>query len=120
MKTFWLKIAGSAVLVVVVTAVILVGIFWSYQPEGQEAIALTEAGRIPPTKAERLYQMALREKNAGGSSERKYQIVAGCCRQILELYPDSPQVDKARELLQEEVPERYKNNITSQQPACTS
>ncbi len=56
--------------------------------------------------------MAMREKNAGDSSERKYHIVAGCCRQILELYPDSPQADKARELLQEDVPERYNNNIT--------
>jgi hypothetical protein len=62
--------------------------------------------------------MALREKNAGGSSQRKYQIVAGCCRQILERYPDSPQADKARKLLQEDVPERYNNNITSRQPVC--
>ena len=107
MKVLWLKIAGIAVLVVVAVAVLLVGVFWSSEPESQEVIASAEAGRIAPTKAERLYQMALREKNAGGSSERKYQIVAGCCRQILELYPDIPQADKARELLQEEAPEKY-------------
>jgi len=128
MKTLRLKIAGIGILSTAV--IVLVGVFWFSKPQSKQAAKSPKPGQ-PATvtattengtnqRAEKLYQMALRKKNAGGSSERKYHIVAGYCRQILELYPDSPQADKATELLQE-VPERYQRlsleEIRSQMPS---
>ena len=70
------------------------------QPERIETIQ----GENP--KAEKLYQMALSHRERDNPSDVDFRIMADCCRKILTDYPESPEAEKATELLQE-VPERY-------------
>jgi hypothetical protein len=97
MSTFRLKISGFVVLVI--AAIIIACVFWSakegYNPE-----------------ADRLYRMALANKEQVNSrDDRDYIIVVDCCQQILRNYPDSPQAEKAKELLQE-VPEQFREQYS--------
>lgn len=70
------------------------------QPETSE-----QAESIP--NAEKLYQIALFYKEPSNSPDMGYKIMLDCCGLILDQYPNTPQAEKARELLQE-VPEDYR------------
>ena len=150
MNTFKLKIAGFAVLVVVV--IVTVKFFRSSetipkaesrgtkqvrenesnletqlktakseekQLRGQElkakrAVKSSKVKRSETVQAEEqdpqvegLYQMALLQKeNTEISPKLRYRIIMDCCRYIQKKFPDSPQAEKAKGLIQE-VPEQY-------------
>jgi len=78
-------------------------------PEPEEA----EEEQINP-HADNLYQMALVHKKSG--RVLGYGRMVDYCRQIQELYPDSPQAEKAKELLRQ-LPEqeRKKHKITDEE-----
>lgn len=84
------------------------------QPKEKQAIEPAES-KQPETieqaesnsNAEKLYQIALFYKEPGDSPDMSYKIVLDCCGLILDQYPNTPQAEKARELLQE-VPEDYR------------
>lgn len=132
MNKLWLKITGFVVLAL--AAIIVVNAFWPtgtaptsesndmkqvkkedksdlkpqqvvQQPEEKEAVEQAES--IP--NAEKLYQIALFYKEPGDSPDpnMSYEIVLDCCGLILNQYPNTPQAEKARELLQK-VPEDYR------------
>jgi len=90
------------------------------QPQEKQVVEPAEPKR-PKTieqaesnsKAEKLYQIALFYKEPGDSLDMSYKIVLDCCGLILEQYPDSPQAEKARELLQE-VPEQYRKQYAEE------
>jgi hypothetical protein len=98
------------------------GILETRQLEAKQVVEPTKPKR-PKTirqetlnhqRAENLYQVALLQKEKSiNSPNMNYEMVIGCCRQILERYPDSPQADKAKELLQE-VPEQYRRQYSTQ------
>jgi len=128
-----LKIIGVVALVVV--AIIVVKVFWSagsaptaQSPDLKEAQAKKAAepaefrlakpvGQEELTqKVDKLYQMALLQKEESTSSadpNMNYEMMASCCQQILIEYPDSPQAEKAKELLQE-MPEQYREQYLSE------
>ncbi len=106
MKTLSLKIAVSVVLILAVS--VLVWVFWPTETKHTVELTVpieTTAEKINP-RAEELYQTALNQKDASYSAARKYRIMTQSCRYIIERFPNSPQAEKARELLQE-VPPRY-------------
>jgi len=110
MRTYWWKITVAAVLILAV--VITAKVFWPRSPESSITESPARANQQqtqqnrPRPSAEELYQTALLHKEPGDSVHRDFRLVVAYCRQILEEYPESPQAEKARELLQE-VPERY-------------
>jgi hypothetical protein len=57
--------------------------------------------------AESLYQMALAESKIAKKPMMTYKRMVDYCRQIIELYPQSPQAPKAKVLLRQ-MPQRYK------------
>ncbi|MHC4155681.1 MAG: hypothetical protein ACYST6_12265 [Planctomycetota bacterium] len=110
MKRIRVKIV--AVVVLVLAAGVLVKVFWPTRTQDVPPPELQKSELAEDEKesqeAERLYQMAaLQKERAGPSAEGDYMMVVASCRQILERYPDSPQAEKARELLRE-VPEQLK------------
>jgi hypothetical protein len=132
MNRLALKIAGVIVLVLVV--IIAAKVFRSagsvptiQSPDLKEAQAKkaaepTELGLAakikqekPTQRVEKLYQKALLQKEKIANSANpnvNYEEMASYCQKILERYPDSPQAEKARELLQE-VPEQYRRQYFS-------
>ena len=74
MKVLWLKIVGVVVLVTAV--IVLVGVFWLTKPQSKQVaqspslkpeqpVLVTDATENESNqRAEKLYQMALRKKNA--------------------------------------------------------
>ena len=105
MKIYWWKI--TVVAIFVLAAVITARVFWSRPSESSitESPARanqqqTRQARPRPSAAE-LYQTALLHKEPGDSAHRDFRLVVACCRQILQEHPDSPQAEKASELLQE-------------------
>jgi hypothetical protein len=113
MKTYWWKIGAAAAFVL--AAVITARVFWP--PKATRITPSTDIGpqsseqktarQEPLTESEELYQMALLHKESPSPSRTMdYRMMAACCRQILQEYPDSPEAEKASELLHE-VPERY-------------
>ena len=103
MNTFRLKIAG--LVAVALAAIILVKLFWPAEP-----VPVNE----PDQGAEKLYQMALLQKKSGSSTDASYKIMADCCRQILKQYPNSPQAEKAAQLLKK-LPKEYQNQYSLSQ-----
>jgi len=100
MNKLWLKIIGFAVFALV--AIILLYAFWPAETRTQkENKGNSEAQpNAQYEEAEKLYQTAMLHK-PGSSPEQGYRIMVDCCRQILMQYPNSPQAEKAKELLQE-------------------
>jgi len=82
-------------------------IFWPGQHEDCKTDLAAQARpqrtqqERPKPSAEELYQTALLHKEPGDSPRQNYRILVHNCRRILKEYPDSPQAEKARELLQD-------------------
>jgi len=105
MKTYWWKITVAAALVL--AAVITARVF---RPRPSESSIATSPARAkeqqtqqdrPKPSAEELYQTALHHKEPGDLEDKIFRLVASRCRQILQEYPDSPQAEKAKKMLQE-------------------
>jgi hypothetical protein len=99
------------------------------KPQQQSAIKQAESARSEPNQvsaeaeveqlnphADSLYQMALVESQIAKKPMMSYGRMVNYCRQILQQYPDSRYVPKARELLRK-MPEREraKYNITDEE-----
>ncbi|NIP50742.1 MAG: hypothetical protein GWO10_03720 [candidate division Zixibacteria bacterium] len=114
MKTIWIKLVVALALVLLVVGGI---IFWPTETGPKDApVDLKPPPRVQQTRAEGLYQMALSRPERDNPSEMDFRIMADCCRKILADYPDSPEAEKATELLQE-VPERYQRLSVAQVPS---
>ncbi|NIR66191.1 MAG: hypothetical protein GWO10_21055 [candidate division Zixibacteria bacterium] len=114
MKTICIKLVVVLVLILLVVGGI---VFWPAETEPVDApVDLKPAPRVQQTKAEGLYQMALSRRERDNPSEMDFRIMADCCRTILTDYPESPEAEKATELLQE-VPERYQRLSVAQIPS---
>lgn len=61
----------------------------------------------PDPNAEKLYRIAGLSIESGDPPETRYETVLDCCYLILNEYPNSPEAEKATQLLQE-VPEEYR------------
>jgi hypothetical protein len=118
MKTIWIKLVVALVLFFLVA-------FWGiiFWPDGTEAGNAQGDLRPPPqvrqTRVESLYQTAVFHKERDNPSDMDFRITADCCRKILTDYPNTPQAEKATELLKE-VPEKYQSQSAAQvssQPA---
>ena len=110
MKTYWWKIGLAAVLVL--AAVITARVFWSRPSESSITESPARANQQqtqqnrPRPSAKELYQTALLHKEPADSAHRDLWLVVAYCRRIQREYPDSPQAEKAKKLL-EEMPERH-------------
>lgn len=103
-----LKITGTVVLVL--SAIIIVYLFWptKTQIEDENTRDLEARTNAQYPEAEELYRTALIHKEQVNSrDDRDYIMVVDSCQRILRQYPDSPQAEKAKELLQD-VPEQYR------------
>ena len=101
MKELWLKVIVVAVVVVILTTFFVV-IFWpSGTPNQQGATTYLE---IQPDEqnmeVEKLYQAALLN-TPGNSPEPSYDMMVASCRRIFIQHPNTPQAEKARELLRQ-------------------
>ena len=104
----WLKISVVAALILVV--ITLAYVFWPTETriEDENTHDLEARTNTQYPEAEELYRTALIHKEQVNSrDDRDYMIVLDSCQRILRQYPDSPQAEKAKELLQE-VPEQYR------------
>ena len=74
-----------------------------------------EAEKLYP-QAENWYQMAQFHKKSGRLPMLSYKKVVDYCRLIFEHHPESPQAEKARQLLRE-MPEKYQKrfNVTNEE-----
>jgi hypothetical protein len=114
MKTTWIKLVVAMALVFLV--VFWGIIFWPNETEPEDTPGeLKTPPHVQQTRVENLYQMALSHRERDNPSDMDFRITADCCRKILTDYPDSPQAEKATELLQE-VPERYQR-LAAQTPS---
>ena len=52
--------------------------------------------KVPNPKAERLYQMALSQKESNNISAASYRMIDAGCTEILNKYPDSPEAEKQK------------------------
>jgi len=62
--------------------------------------------RISLQEAEKLYQQALSYNEKQSAPAVKYTMTADYCRKIIKHYPDTPQAEKAEQLLKQ-IPEKY-------------
>lgn len=117
MKTSGLKIAGIAVSVLAV--IVVAKIFWPAETKPATEITSEIQAKAPKAveqqqpdaRAERLYEMALLQKETAESSPENYEMVLVSCWHIIRRYPDTPQAEKAKQLLQE-VPEQYRKQYS--------
>lgn len=114
MNKLWLKITGITALIL--GLIILLYAFWPaetrIQDEDKRDLEAQWNAQYP--EAEELYQTVLAHKEQPSPrDDRDYIIVVDCCQWILRQYPDSPQAEKARELLQE-VPEQYRKQYAEE------
>jgi len=109
MNKLWLKISVVAALVLVV--ITLAYVFWPAEThiQNDDNRDLEIQPNTSHPEAEKLYQPALLHK-PGSSPEPGFRIMVDCCRKILQEYPNSPQAERAKQLLQE-VPEQYRKQF---------
>jgi len=99
MKTIWIKL-------VVALALIFLVVFWAiiFWPAGIEPTDSTGDLKAPPqvqqTRVESLYQTAVFHKERDNPSDMDFRITADCCRKILTDYPNSPEAEKATQVIQ--------------------
>ena len=104
MKKSWIKISGLVILVLVV--IILVCFSTKQTADSAKSKPVTTVGHEEiSSKAEKLYQRALQQKDSS-APHTDYRMIIECCSRILKEYPDSPQAEKAKELLRD-VPASY-------------
>ena len=145
MNTFWLKVAGFAV--VVVGLIILVNKFYTPKDEPKtesksfydvikqddkrlraepETEQVAEKPKPKPqfeelaledkARAEQLFEWALTQRKMGRLPSLGYKKMVDACREIIRKYPDSVYAYKARRMLGD-IPQRYRKryNITEQE-----
>lgn len=131
MKNLGLKIAGAALVILVL--IVLINVFSSSKTSKltqeppkqrteqniqehpkQEQIKKPEQRTIAQDKteevnphAENLYQLAVVESKIAKKPMMTYRRMVDYCRQLFKEYPDSSQAEKARELLRQ-MPDRHK------------
>jgi len=113
MKTICIKLVVVLALVLLVVGGL---IFWPNETEPEDTPGeLKTPPHVQQTRVENLYQMALSHRERDNPSDMDFRITADCCRKILKDYPNTPQAEKANELLQG-VPERYQR-LAAQTPS---
>ncbi len=75
---------------------------------------------IQDIQAERIYQMARTESKIARKPMMSYMRMVNYCRQLLKEFPNTPQAEKARQLLRN-MPEREQQryNVTAEEMALT-
>ena len=90
----------------VVMVIIAICIFRTTEKpfKSEQSAAAKEQDSI--SHAEKLYQTAVKYNKPSSLQHLSYKKTISCCEEIIRRYPDSPQAEKAEELLNG-IPKRY-------------